>query len=298
MAKHCAQAAVRLCLNAMVASSRSATGDAKMFACRANEPRVSERNEKLKTDETLLSVANLEFSYGKRKAVDGVSFTIAPGQVFGLLGPNGAGKTSTISCICGLLSGWNGELTFGGSEFRPASEMSDRAKLGLVPQELAIYPNLTAEENLKFFAKIYNLHSAERAERIANVLDIAGLSERKTDLVRTYSGGMQRRLNLAVGLLHHPQLVVLDEPTVGVDPQSRNHLFESLVGLKASGQSLLYTTHYMEEAQRLCDTIGIMNEGKLVATGTPTELAEQVGDSSADLEQVFLELTGRKLRDD
>jgi len=252
----------------------------------------------LETDETLLSVANLEFSYGKRKAVDGVSFTIAPGQVFGLLGPNGAGKTSTISCICGLLAGWKGELTFGGKDFRPASVLADRALLGLVPQELAIYPNLTAEENLTFFAKIYNLTANERTERIAGVLEIAGLTERKSDLVRTYSGGMQRRLNLAVGLLHRPKLVVLDEPTVGVDPQSRNHLFESLASLKASGQSLLYTTHYMEEAARLCDKIGIMNEGKLVATGTPAELAERVGDPSADLEQVFLELTGRKLRDD
>ncbi len=247
---------------------------------------------------TLLAVEDLTYDYAKRRAVDSVSFEVQPGQVFGLLGPNGAGKTSTISCICGLLAGWGGDIRLGGEPFRPASKTADRAKIGLVPQELAIYPNMSAQENLDFFASISGVSKAARAEVVTQALQLAGLADRRKDLVKTFSGGMQRRLNLASGLLHSPKLIVLDEPTVGVDPQSRNHLFEALLQLKASGQSLLYTTHYMEEAEKLCDTIGIMNEGRIVASGTPAELAELAGTPDADLEQVFLQLTGRKLRDE
>lgn len=249
-------------------------------------------------ESTLLSVRELTYAYGKRKAVDGVSFDVARGQVYGLLGPNGAGKTSTISCICGLLASWQGDIQFQQHPFRPAKVTADRAKIGLVPQELAIYPNLSAEENLDFFARVSGVKAADRRESISKALALAGLEDRRKDYVKTFSGGMQRRLNLACGLLHSPQLVVLDEPTVGVDPQSRNHLFEALQLLKATGQSLLYTTHYMEEAQKLCDTIGIMNEGKIVASGTPEELAKFAGTPGANLEQVFLQLTGRKLRDE
>ncbi|GAB5402737.1 MAG: hypothetical protein Aurels2KO_09680 [Aureliella sp.] len=247
---------------------------------------------------SVLAVKDLTFSYGDRRAVDAVSFEVQPGQVYGLLGPNGAGKTSAISCICGLLAGWSGNIQLGGQPFRPASVTADRAHIGLVPQELAIYPNMSAEENLDFFAGLSGVSKAKRAEAVTGALRLAGLADRRKDLVKTFSGGMQRRLNLASGLLHSPKLIVLDEPTVGVDPQSRNHLFEALMELKASGQSLLYTTHYMEEAEKLCDTVGIMNEGRIVASGTASELASSAGTPGANLEQVFLQLTGRKLRDE
>lgn len=246
----------------------------------------------------LLTVSNLSYVYGERRAVDGVSFELKKGECFGLLGPNGAGKTTTISCVSGLLSNWQGDMQFQGSSFRPADAQVDRAKLGLVPQELAIYPNLTAAENLDFFGKICGVSTTERKEAVARNLRLSGLEERSADLVRTFSGGMQRRLNLAAGLMHSPALVLLDEPTVGVDPQSRNHIFETLLNLKSSGTTLLYTTHYMEEAQKLCDRIAIMNEGKIVAIGTARELAHQTGDEEANLEDVFLTLTGRSLRDD
>ncbi len=248
--------------------------------------------------EILLSIENLHYQYGKRVAVESVSLNVAKGECFGLLGPNGAGKTTTISCIAGLLSQWSGSMTFRSNEFRPASVASDRGLLGFVPQELAIYPNLTAEENLRFFAKLCGVANAQLQTTIERNLQMAGLLDRRHDLVRTFSGGMQRRLNLAAGLLHSPALVLLDEPTVGVDPQSRNHLFETLLRLKSEGLSLLYTTHYMEEAQRLCDRIAIMNEGIIVATGTPGELATEIGDANANLEDVFLHLTGRRLRDE
>jgi ABC-2 type transport system ATP-binding protein len=170
--------------------------------------------------------------------------------------------------------------------------------LGTVPQELAIYENLNAAENLELFGGLVGLRGAELKESIGNQLALAGLEDRKRDLVKTYSGGMKRRLNLACGLLHNPPLVLLDEPTVGVDPQSRNHLFESLQRLRESGTSLLYTTHYMEEAERLCDRVAIMNEGQVIAIGTPSRLGEQVGVPGADLETIFLKMTGRSLRDE
>lgn len=246
----------------------------------------------------LLSVSGLGYAYGERKAVREVSFEIQPGEALGLLGPNGAGKTTTISCVAGLLSKWSGEMLFLGNDFQAATCIADRGLLGYVPQELAIYPNLTADENLHFFAKMAGLEPSLRAETVERNLELAGLVERRKDLVKTFSGGMQRRLNLAAGLLHKPQLILLDEPTVGVDPQSRNHIFDTLLQLKASGQSLLYTTHYMEEASRLCDKIAIMNEGAMIAAGTAAELAMGIGQPDANLEQVFLHLTGRSLRDE
>lgn len=248
--------------------------------------------------DVLLSVRNLSYQYAGRKAAESVSFEVKFGECFGLLGPNGAGKTTTISCIAGLLSEWTGEMQFDGSKFRPADRAQDRARLGLVPQELAIYPNLTGEENLDFFAKLCGVPASARSTAVDRNLEIAGLSDRRRELVRTFSGGMQRRLNLAAGLMHSPALLLLDEPTVGVDPQSRNHLFETLLRLKTDGMALLYTTHYMEEAQRLCDRVAIMNEGNIVAIGTPKELASETGQTDANLEQVFLQLTGRSLRDE
>ncbi|MFK7734795.1 MAG: ABC transporter ATP-binding protein [Pirellulaceae bacterium] len=246
----------------------------------------------------LLKVDSLGYRYGKRVAVGDATFEVGEGECFGLLGPNGAGKTTTLSCIAGLLTDWSGKMAMRGNDFVPAKRNADRAELGLVPQDIAVYPNLTAEENLSFFAKLSGVARAELSQVVEQNLELAGLQDRRKDLVRTFSGGMKRRLNLACGVLHSPALVLLDEPTVGVDPQSRNHLFETLIALKEAGTSLLYTTHYMEEAERLCDRIAIMNEGQVIATGTAAELAEQSGDREADLEQVFLHFTGRRLRDD
>lgn len=246
----------------------------------------------------LLTIRDLHYCYGERVAVDSLSFEIGRGQIFGLLGPNGAGKTTAISCIAGLLASWTGTMEFESKPFRAANSIDDRRRIGFVPQELAIYPNLTAEENLNFFAKLCGVPKSERADGVNRNLELAGLIDRRKDLVCTFSGGMKRRLNLAVGLMHSPPLVLLDEPTVGVDPQSRNHVFDTLLRLKAEGYSLLYTTHYMEEAQRLCDVIAIMNAGQIMAVGTARELAEQIGEPDADLERVFLHLTGRSLRDD
>ncbi len=248
--------------------------------------------------ETLLAVEGISYQYGKRCAVDNVSFPVGCGEVFGLLGPNGAGKTTTISCIAGLLADWTGSMSFSSQSFQPARVTNDRRKLGYVPQELAIYPNLTARENLSFFGKLAGVSANSLKQAVDRNLILAGLQDRQNDLVSTFSGGMQRRLNLASGLMHAPVLVLLDEPTVGVDPQSRNHLFETLLALKDSGISLLYTTHYMEEAQRLCDRIAIMHEGKVIAVGTASELAVSIGQPEANLETVFLHLTGRTLRDE
>lgn len=245
----------------------------------------------------LLQVRALAYDYSGKLAVDQVSFEIQPGEFFGLLGPNGAGKSTTIACVSGLLSRFRGDMLFANQPFAPAQNLSDRKRIGIVPQDLAIYENLTARENLQTFGGLYGLSGKSLQTAIDRQLDIAGLTDRAKDLVKTYSGGMKRRLNLACGLIHQPQLVLLDEPTVGVDPQSRNHLFESLKQIQADGTTILYTTHYMEEAERLCDRIGIMHGGKIVACGTSRELATQSGLDNPNLEQVFLQLTGRSLQD-
>lgn len=247
--------------------------------------------------QNLLSVTSLTYRYGDRLAVDDVSFTIRPGEVLGLLGPNGAGKTTTISCLSGLLSDYIGEMSFAGGSFQPAQRASDRLRLGVVPQDLAIYENLSARQNLRLFAKLLGLDSAAAATAVDEQLTLAGLADRADERVTRFSGGMKRRLNLAIGLLHRPPLIVLDEPTVGVDPQSRAHLFESLTALRDGGTSILYTTHYMDEAQRMCDRIAIMCDGRIAAVGTQSELATSTGRADASLEDVFLHLTGRSLRD-
>ncbi len=249
------------------------------------------------TTTPLLSVRSLSYAYDGRRAVNDVTFDIARGEIFGLLGPNGAGKTTTISCVSGLKHGWDGELSFDGAPFAPQEDAGQRARLGVVPQELAVYEHLSARENLSFFGRLSGLRGDALDARVDAALALAGLAERADDRVKEYSGGMKRRLNLVVGGLHEPDLVVLDEPTVGVDPQSRNHIFEALETLRDGGRTLLYTTHYMEEAERLCDRIAILDEGRVVAIGTRAELAETAGIPGADLERVFLELTGKRLRD-
>jgi len=225
---------------------------------------------------SVLVCQDLAKRFGNRVAVDGVGFHIDSGERYGLLGPNGAGKTTTISMICGLLHADRGEVQVAGL---PVDEGATAAKaaIGYVPQEIALYPDLTGRENLRFFARLYGLRATARDQRVEACLELVGLSDRGDDLVDKYSGGMQRRLNIAAGLLHEPRLLVLDEPTVGVDPQSRHAILASVEALGTEGLAVLYTTHYMEEAQRLCDRIGILDEGKLIAEGTRDELVALIG---------------------
>jgi len=225
----------------------------------------------------MLECRGLRRCFGDLVAVDGVGFHIDPGETYGLLGPNGAGKTTTISMIAGLLERDGGEVVVAGE---PMTIHAIRAKsaIGYVPQDLAIYPDLSARENLVFFARLYGMPTPEAKRRSDQVLEVTGLADRAHDLTKTYSGGMKRRLNIGIGLLHRPKLLILDEPTVGVDPQSRNAILESVEGLSGEGMAVLYTTHYMEEAERLCDRVGVIDHGKLIAEGTRKELVSLVGE--------------------
>ena len=226
---------------------------------------------------SVLSCSGLRKRYGERLAVDGVGFVIEAGECYGLLGPNGAGKTTTISMICGLLDADTGEVTVAGRRVTPKSTKARHA-IGYVPQDIALYPDLSARENLAFFGRLYGLGGARLTDRISIALEAVGLADRADDKVDSYSGGMKRRANIAAGLVHEPKLLVLDEPTVGVDPQSRNAILETVSGLIGQGLAVLYTTHYMEEAERLCDRVGIIDEGHLVAEGTRRELTARVGE--------------------
>jgi ABC-2 type transport system ATP-binding protein len=218
----------------------------------------------------LVRVDGLRKTYETITAVDGISFEIQQGEIFGLLGPNGAGKTTTISILAGILPPGDGRIELAGREFRSTPAM--KRLLGVVPQELAIYPKLTGRENLEFFGALYALSGQALQERVDRMLTLVGLHDRGGSRAETYSGGMKRRLNLAVGLMHNPQLLLLDEPTVGVDPQSRNHIFEGVRELNRQGLTILYTSHYMEEVQALCDRVGIMDRGRLVACDTVPNL--------------------------
>jgi ABC-2 type transport system ATP-binding protein len=224
-----------------------------------------------------LTCRGLRKRYGDLLAVDDVSFDIRPGETYGLLGPNGAGKTTVISMLAGILARDAGEIRVMG---RPISTRSPVGKsdIGYVPQDIALYPDLTGAENLRFFAALYGLHRAKARARVAEVLETVGLRDRAGERVTAYSGGMKRRLNIAVGLLHRPRLLILDEPTVGVDPQSRNAILQSIEVLSGEGMAVLYTTHYMEEAERLCDRVGVVDLGRLIAEGTPRELTTLVGE--------------------
>ncbi len=226
---------------------------------------------------SILATDTLTKHYGELKAVDGVDFAVEEGEIFGLLGPNGAGKTTTISMLSCLLPPTAGSATIGGYDIR---RQADQVKelIGIVPQELALYPTLSGRDNLAFFGRIYGLWGAELRRRMDDVLEIVGLTERAGDAVGAYSGGMKRRLNLAAGLLHRPRLLFLDEPTVGVDPQSRNHIFESVQRLnKETGMAVVYTSHYMEEVELLCRRVGIIDHGHLVACDTVRNLVSLLG---------------------
>jgi ABC-2 type transport system ATP-binding protein len=225
----------------------------------------------------VLEVEGLSKRFGDLTAVDGVSLHIDEGETYGLLGPNGAGKSTTISMIAGLLEPSGGTIRIGGDVMTTVSTRL-RSRIGLVPQDLAIYPDLTGRENLRFFARLYGLDRADTTRRIDEVLEVIGLTDRADDRADEFSGGMKRRLNIGIGLLHRPALLILDEPTVGVDPQSRNAILDSVEHLATEGMAVVYTTHYMEEAERLCDRIGIIDHGTLMAEGTRRELVRSIGE--------------------
>jgi ABC-2 type transport system ATP-binding protein len=284
----------------------------------------------------MIEAKELRKRYGDVVAVDGVSFSVGRGEAFGLLGPNGAGKTTILNMLVGALLPDSGDVLLDGDV--DPTRPSLRRRLGVSPQGLAIYEELTGEENLRFFGRLYGLGGAQLASRVEWCLEFAGLADRRKQRAGTYSGGMQRRLNLACALVHEPDVLFCDEPTVGVDPQSRNHIFECIEQLGQQGTTLIYTTHYMEEAQRLCDRVAIMDHGHLLAVDTVAALVAQHGGESTveaeldgdaellrirtdepfeevaklaargktitrlrvdgpDLERVFLNLTGRRLRD-
>ncbi len=214
-------------------------------------------------------------SYGDQVAVNGLTLDVPQGKTLGLLGPNGAGKTTTLHMLIGLLQPDAGQISIAGSTHVDSTDV--RSLVGIAPQSLSLYDELTAEENLKFFGRLYNLRGASLQERVNWALDFSNLQDRRRHRVQTYSGGMKRRLNFACALLHEPKLVLLDEPTVGVDPQSRNHIFEGIRKLQDAGLTIIYTTHYMEEAQRLCDLVAIIDHGKLLELGTVPELIRRHG---------------------
>lgn len=230
-----------------------------------------------------------------RPALDHLSMEVPAGQVFGLLGPNGAGKTSAISIMCTLIRPERGRLTICGIDLLKQPKKV-RGLIGLVPQDIALYPTLSARENLHYFGRLHGLLGNVLHERTEECLQLVGLQESADRAVQSYSGGMKRRANLAVGIIHRPQVLFLDEPTVGIDAQSRNMILEYLQKLKEAGMTMVYTTHYMEEAQQLCARIAIVDQGKVIAAGEPQRLVAEKPDCS-NLEELFIQLTGRQLRD-
>lgn len=248
----------------------------------------------------LLQARSLAKTYGTRRVVDDVSLDLVPGRVLGLLGPNGAGKSTVVSMLCGLLTPDSGTLYLDGQALDPRDEAQARrlkARIGLVPQDLALYEDLSARANLELFGALYGLDRATRRRRADEALQLVGLADRTGDKPATFSGGMKRRLNIACALVHDPDILLFDEPTVGVDPQSRNAIFDALRVLQQRGKALLYTTHYMEEAERLCDRIVIVDQGRVLAADTLDGLLQRLNSQRATLEDVFLALTGRQLRD-
>jgi ABC-2 type transport system ATP-binding protein len=247
--------------------------------------------------EEFMVVKDLRKSFNELKAVDGVSFSINKGEIFGLLGPNGAGKTTTIRMLSTVLEPDSGDITIGGHSLRHEAE-AVRSIIGVCPQDLALYEDLSALDNMVFFGRMAGLDGKVAHAQAMTNLELMGLEDRAKGKVAKFSGGMKRRINLAIALMDNPRLLFLDEPTVGIDPQSRNHIYENILGLQKKGMTILYTTHYMEEADRLCNRIAIMDAGQIIALDTPYQLKSQIGSpEKVTLEDVFLKLTGRSLRD-
>jgi len=252
----------------------------------------------------MLVATDLWKSYGSKPAVSGVSFDVAAGTILGLLGPNGAGKSTTVAMLCGLTRPDRGTVALGGEPIGEGASAVKR-RIGLVPQDISLFEDLPARNNLELFGALYGIGGDLLKERVQAALELVGLSEQARAKPATFSGGMKRRLNIACALVHDPDVLLLDEPTVGVDPQSRNAIFDNLEVLRARGKALVYTTHYMEEAERLCDRIVIVDHGKVIASGTVDEVSRlipappprKVERLTASLEDVFLHLTGRQLRD-
>lgn len=228
-------------------------------------------------------------------AVNGLDFVVRQGEIFGLLGPNGAGKTTAISIICTLLRPTSGSILLCGVD-AAANPAGVRSLIGLAPQELALYPTLTARENLRYFGRLHGLGGKAVEARVAECLELVGLAESGDRLIGACSGGMKRRANLAAAMLHAPRLLLLDEPTVGIDAQSRNLIMENLVSLRRGGTTIIYTTHYMEEAEQLCSRVAVMDKGGIISEGAPRELIGGAANCS-NLEELFLHLTGKGLRD-
>jgi ABC-2 type transport system ATP-binding protein len=225
----------------------------------------------------MIEVDHLRKSYGPLVAVDNASFTVRPGEIFGLLGPNGAGKSTAIGCICGLLTPTAGSIRVSGHDI-VASAAAAKRTIGVVPQEVALYEDLTARENLDYWGAVQGLAGAALKSAIQESLEVTGLADRSKEPVKRFSGGMKRRLNFAAGILHRPKVLLLDEPTVGVDPQSRVHLLDLVRSLAAAGACVLYTTHYMEEAETLCSRLAIIDHGRIIAQGTIDELRSMLGE--------------------
>lgn len=226
----------------------------------------------------VLHVDQLNHSYGSLRAVDDVSFQVQAGEIMGLLGPNGAGKTTTINIVCGLLTPDSGRLMLDGQDLQSGSSLN-RQHLGVVPQDVALYQELSGIDNLKFWGEIYGLRGSALKKRVDELLDQTGLTERARDRVNSYSGGMKRRLNLAIGMIHEPDLLLLDEPTVGIDPQARHNMLDVIRETARAGTAILYTTHYLDEAEQLCDRIAIIDQGRILAQGTQQELQNLVGEN-------------------
>ena len=247
----------------------------------------------------VISINGLTKKYDKKVAVDYISLDIKQGEIFGLLGPNGAGKSTTLNMLCSLIKPTSGTMEiFGLNPDKNRREIN--GKIGYVPQELAIHENLKAWENVELFGALYGLKKQELKDRTSEALSYVELEEHRNNFAKTFSGGMKRRLNIACALAHHPKLLIFDEPTVGIDPQSRNFILEMIKKMNREGATILYTSHYMEEIEAICTRIGIMDNGKIIAMGTKQELVDLVRtdeNENMTLEQVFLTLTGKSLRD-
>lgn len=244
----------------------------------------------------ILEVKDITKKYGDMVAVNGISFSVKKGEIFGLVGPNGAGKSTTINMITGLLVPDSGSIVFE----EGASFKKWRGSIGLVPQDLAIYPDLSARENVTFFAGLYGLKGAKLKERVDYALEMVGLLDQEKKHSEHFSGGMKRRLNIACAIAHNPKLIIMDEPTVGIDPQSRNYILEGIKALRTQGTTIIYTSHYMEEVDELCDRILIVDHGNIVEGGSVEEIKERykTEEKCPSLEEVFLMVTGKELRDE